>query len=281
VTLYRQIGGAKVLVMADRADRITGGIADQGPAEDSVLDDMLRVFDEQTAALRRTAIGLYEKRQGSVPEDSNPVELLVSDAAMRSRFEAMNKQVRRGFRSLVQPPYVQAPEEVLDREVEMLRSGIRVQVIMGPEMLDDPAVLSATMETIKAGEETRILPAVPMRMRIVDSDSALIALPGSPVHLFVHRSPLLDGLIALFGALWRVATPLPQSIDRTARGNARIAGDRAVLTLLAAGATDAAIARHLDISLRTAQRRISEIMAALGAETRFQAGIQAARRGWL
>ena len=43
----------------------------------------------------------------------------------------------------------------------------------------------------------------------------------------------------------------------------------------------ASIARQLDISVRTAQRRISDIMSALGVDTRFQAGIQATRRGWL
>jgi DNA-binding NarL/FixJ family response regulator len=60
-----------------------------------------------------------------------------------------------------------------------------------------------------------------------------------------------------------------------------MAADQSVLTLLAAGATDTAIAHQLGISLRTAQRRISDIMTALGTETRFQAGIQAAKRGWL
>jgi DNA-binding CsgD family transcriptional regulator len=268
-------------MMADLAEHDGGEIAPGGASETKALEDVLRLYDQQAATLRATALGLYEMRLRSQSEDTNPVEMLVSDSAMRSRYEAMNKQVRRGFRSLVHPPYVAAPEEVLDQEIEVLQSGIRVQVIMGPELLDDPSALFTTMEAIKAGEETRILPSVPMKLRIADSDSALITLPGSPVHLFVYRSPLLDGLIALFGALWRVATPLPQSIDGAAQGNQRIAGDRAVLTLLAAGATDAAIARHLDISLRTAQRRISEIMAALGAETRFQAGIQAARRGWL
>jgi DNA-binding NarL/FixJ family response regulator len=35
------------------------------------------------------------------------------------------------------------------------------------------------------------------------------------------------------------------------------------------------------MSYRTASRRISGLMAALGAESRFQAGLYAARQGWL
>jgi DNA-binding NarL/FixJ family response regulator len=59
------------------------------------------------------------------------------------------------------------------------------------------------------------------------------------------------------------------------------ADDRKLLRLLAAGMKDQAIASHLGMSYRTASRRISGLMAALGAESRFQAGLYAARQGWL
>lgn len=251
---------------------------------DMRIEEMLAVYDEQAAALRRTALGLHEMRLGSLEDKSNPVEIILSDAALLTRYQAAFQQVRHGMRSLVRPPYVVPPgQDVVNQEVAALNAGIHFQAIMGPELLDDHGMLAATMEVIKAGEETRILPTVPIKMMIFDSVGAVIAVPehGAHVHLFVRESPLLDGMIAIFNALWRVATPLPRSVDPAARGNERVAVDRTVLTLLAAGATDAAIARHLDVSLRTAQRRISDIMSALGVDTRFQAGIQAARRGWL
>ncbi|MGD0557044.1 MAG: hypothetical protein ABSA93_18950 [Streptosporangiaceae bacterium] len=47
------------------------------------------------------------------------------------------------------------------------------------------------------------------------------------------------------------------------------------------GLTDAAIARHLGAHLRTVQRRVRGLLDRLGAATRFQAGLQAVRRGWL
>ena len=75
---------------------------------------------------------------------------------------------------------------------------------------------------------------------------------------------------------WRLGTPA---------GRARTAGldrrDTAILTLLAAGASDATIARQSGISQRTVERRVRALMDQLGAGTRFQAGVQAARRGWL
>jgi DNA-binding NarL/FixJ family response regulator len=54
-----------------------------------------------------------------------------------------------------------------------------------------------------------------------------------------------------------------------------------LLAMLAAGLTDRSIARRLDVSHRTAQKRVQELMDSLGADTRFQAGLQAKARGWL
>jgi DNA-binding NarL/FixJ family response regulator len=49
--------------------------------------------------------------------------------------------------------------------------------------------------------------------------------------------------------------------------------------LLAAGLKDEAIARQLGVSLRTIHRRTGDLLDRLGARTRFQAGMQAARQG--
>jgi DNA-binding NarL/FixJ family response regulator len=44
---------------------------------------------------------------------------------------------------------------------------------------------------------------------------------------------------------------------------------------------DRAIARALGVTERSVGRRIQEMMQSLQAGPRFQAGLQAARRGWL
>lgn len=56
---------------------------------------------------------------------------------------------------------------------------------------------------------------------------------------------------------------------------------RQLLTLLASGLKDDAIARQLGLSTRTMRRRIRTLLDELSAANRFQAGVQAARRGWL
>ncbi len=48
---------------------------------------------------------------------------------------------------------------------------------------------------------------------------------------------------------------------------------------LAAGLKDEAIGRQLGIRLRPVNRRTSQLLERLGARTRFQAGLRAARQG--
>lgn len=47
------------------------------------------------------------------------------------------------------------------------------------------------------------------------------------------------------------------------------------------GATDDVIARTFGRSIRAVQRHLHEIMRMVGAQTRFQAGTEAVRRGWV
>ena len=54
-----------------------------------------------------------------------------------------------------------------------------------------------------------------------------------------------------------------------------------VLQQLLSGATDHTASRLLGLSPRTYSRRVSELLDYLGVESRFQAGVEAARRGWL
>jgi len=56
---------------------------------------------------------------------------------------------------------------------------------------------------------------------------------------------------------------------------------RPVLEALLAGLTDETAAARLGISGRTYSRRVGELLSALGTTSRFRAGAEAARRGWL
>lgn len=88
------------------------------------------------------------------------------------------------------------------------------------------------------------------------------------------------------GHLTAVAVPRPRrerpSGDRTvAVGKEPTAATRRLLRLMCTGATDRAIARELDVSLRTLNRRIARLQSLLGVQSRFQLGVVAAELEWL
>ncbi|MEV5413848.1 helix-turn-helix domain-containing protein [Thermopolyspora sp. NPDC052614] len=99
-------------------------------------------------------------------------------------------------------------------------------------------------------------------------------LPDSAYHFCLVRSPLMVSVLrALFEELWARAVPLsrPERKDGVVR----------VLRLAAQGMSDEMIARHLGVCVRTVRSRFAEAMAELGARSRFHAGVEATRRGWL
>jgi DNA-binding CsgD family transcriptional regulator len=92
----------------------------------------------------------------------------------------------------------------------------------------------------------------------------------------VIRQPAIVQLtIELFDQYWQRAVTVP------GLGAAGGDGDRQLVEMLAAGAKDEQIARALGLSLRTVRRRVAALLADLGVRSRFQAGVEATRRGWL
>ncbi|NUT35576.1 MAG: response regulator transcription factor [Hamadaea sp.] len=180
------------------------------------------------------------------------------------------------------PPYVdhgasaKAEQSLFDRNV-------RSRAIYATAALELPGRYDVIMAAIRSGERARSLPDVPIKMIVVDGERALLPLSvrdgriGSVI--VVHPSLLASALAALFESLWERAAPLhadapavPDDLDEL---------DRALLALLGSGLKDEAMARQLGVSLRTLGRRITRLLDRLGATSRFQAGIQAARRGWV
>jgi len=177
-----------------------------------------------------------------------------------------------------------AKPRVAEGLIETLDRGTDVRSIYGAEVLRNPAALDVVQQCIAHGEKSRVFPGVPMNLLISDDRFALIVVRVPDKRLadgiVVHTSDLLDTLIGVFEAFWRLAVPVsasttPSQVDRESTDTRRL------LTNLAAGLTDKAIARDLDVSERTVRRRISQLQELLGAQTRFQLGVQASRHGWL
>ncbi|MEV5574774.1 LuxR C-terminal-related transcriptional regulator [Spirillospora sp. NPDC052269] len=112
---------------------------------------------------------------------------------------------------------------------------------------------------------------IPLKLAIADGATAILPFSSDEREMVdsafvIHAGNLLDALVRLFELLWPSSIPLPGQ-DAPVETDL----DRQLLTLLAAGLKDDAAARQLGISVRTLNRRVSDLMQRLGARTRFQA----------
>jgi hypothetical protein len=142
-----------------------------------------------------------------------------------------------------------------------------------------PAVLR---ERADAGEQVRLLATVPTRMAVLGTQVALLPVRlGSDAErvLLFRQEAVVGALRLLFESLWERGLSVPGYASPAEQDS--LADRRLLLQQLASGAKDEQIARALGMSLRTVRRRVAETMLALGAESRFQAGVEAVRRGWL
>jgi DNA-binding CsgD family transcriptional regulator len=163
---------------------------------------------------------------------------------------------------------------------EVLRAGRRSRAIYDADVLHRaPELIRGRAE---AGEQVRILAEVPTRLAIFGSTAALLTEQFG-VHderrLVLRQQSLVAALTYLFEALWEkaLAVPVLEGHHYGEGTNAK----RLLLRQLAGGAKDEQIARALGLSVRTVRRRVAELLEELGADSRFQAGVEAARRGWL
>ncbi|GLW11287.1 transcriptional regulator [Microtetraspora sp. NBRC 13810] len=239
--------------------------------------------EEGLAQARLAALALLAetpRAENQAPEEL--VEVVQGQAAVVQRFTQLQQTATEELLVLDRPPYAQDPAQQNDTEIERLAHGLQVRGIYDVSALAIPGKLRLAQEAVAAGEQARISPDVSMKLAIADRRTAILPLnTDAAAHadsaVIVHSSTLLDALVALFEVLWRSALPLPARPFETSSADLP---DQELFTLLAAGLKDEAVARQLGVSLRTVHRRVSELMDRLGARTRFQAGLLAARHGW-
>ena len=159
---------------------------------------------------------------------------------------------------------------------------VRCRSIYAATAMDDPVARRIIRTCAQADEQARLLPKVPMKMKLADHTIAMLPLTASgTAGALVIRAPVIvDALREYFELLWDRATPV--SAPGCPAGREQLsAAQRRVLEMMAEGLPDAAIARRADISVTTVRRHIAAIMKRLGVSSRFAAGAAAQRRGWI
>jgi len=215
-------------------------------------------------------------------EPSRLIEIAVGREAIEARIDDMLRGATEQAVGTDTPPYVaDGSHQVSSAELGLLDRGVRFRAIYAADVLDHPGWVDRLRSMAERGEQARVLPRVPVKLLIVDGTTAILPLggngpstPGQARAVVVTDSALTSALQVLFDQLWGQATPLRLT------ESASTDPVTTLINLLASGMKDEAIARQLGVSGRTLRRRIAEVQDQLGATSRFQAGLQAARRGW-
>lgn len=231
----------------------------------------LRLATDTLMARFRTSV--YSPRPGELVE-------VISAEGSSDRFRQVQAAATDEMLMFDRPPYVQGGGNPTQRSV--LARGVSWRAIYAPESLEIPGTPEVVRDLRRAGEQARVLSGLPMKLVIADRRIALLPLVAGDVigqTMVVHPSSLLDALVTLFEALWERALPIGEPAPPA--GEPLAEDDRRLIELLVLGLKDDAIARQLGLSTRTMRRRMKHLMDELGVRNRFQAGIQATRRGWI
>ncbi len=129
----------------------------------------------------------------------------------------------------------------------------------------------------------RCADTIPFKMIVVDRTVAAVPLDLELLYngLLLIRDPVVvQALVRAHHACWTAAEELGRVPPPRPPGGLP-EQLRPVLEALLSGLTDEAAAARLGMSGRTYSRRVGELLATLGTTSRFRAGAEAARRGWL
>ena len=260
---------------------------------DTVLEPALLEVEQQVSATRaallaaRKEIGeMVELYAGGRARSDTvlAVERVEGPDAVQRRLDELSASVTSEVLN-VRPTFLdeaQARREDLEAVHRLTARGVVQRTIVGEDVFDVPEWLQHAADLQAAGDRHGVHPDPPVRLLLLDRRVAVLPLDPdahSEGALFVWSRTLLRTLLLLYESLWTQSEALVQGGREAPEGlHPR---EQRLLQLLAVGLKDESVARHLGVSVRTVRRESAALLDRLGAGTRFQAGVEAARRGWL
>jgi hypothetical protein len=282
-------------------------------------DAMARLHEETVRHLTAVLDGMRSTTEATINvlTDFQDVFMNFQDVHMVERSEVSARVIRGGARAAAVAKAMQAAryEVVSLCHLETLTHGwvnwIKACRFALQRKVPVRAVCYAptarvTTELLQEVEDIEVevrISTVPLSFTLVDRSLALMPLSNEEECrdcLLVVQSRVLGAVLQnLFTHYWERAFSVPNAVrgrtsgshqaqapEGTAKGSGGVASIsrhryQLLLRLLAAGLTDEAIGRRMGVHERTVRRRVSELASALSAESRFQAGVNAVRAGWL
>ncbi len=236
------------------------------------LDDIATAIPFLAAAATRPGPGEVEDVQlldGEVSAGGNPLQLLTKMI-----------EESRGEMLWLRPDAWDLPREAAVAQVvaSAIATGRRSRAIYPVRALQEAR--DVLLARARAGEKVRVIADLPTRMFVLGLHPRRRARAARHGRRAADPGPAAG---AGGGADHAVRADVGAGRSRAGHGLRRGAPRPAPVPAPAAGrgAKDEQIARTLGLSLRTVRRRVADLLIELGVDNRFQAGVEAVRRGWL
>ncbi|MEV0380206.1 helix-turn-helix transcriptional regulator [Nonomuraea sp. NPDC050643] len=265
--LARHPAAALGRLIAERLDRL----AEESRMIDSALGSIRGLIRDYDAGRDyRSGPFTVEKASGADVLYESVLGIAVQSPPMELLTAVPDERTMTDFARKFADPWIDAQK----------RNLLTVQAIVPVSTLVLPGVRDHLTQLLETGGKVRTLDRVPSWFMTAGPDVAGLPaywggnLPDHAYNFYLVRTSVVVGVLrSLFDELWARAMPLPWG----RRGDGMIQ----VLRLAAQGMCDDSIARQLGVSVRTVRARFADAMTELGAQSRFHAGVEAARRGWL
>ncbi|AQT75089.1 helix-turn-helix domain-containing protein [Streptomyces sp. fd1-xmd] len=240
----------------------------------------------EQAELAASLLAQEYRAEAAEPAVHDLVEVVQGASAVAHRFHQIRLGAQKEVCALVsgRPQGVTGTDDEAEDRAPV--RGVDHRVVIEREVLTLPSGIREVSTALARGEQVRVTAQVPAGLVIADRTLAMVPLTArgaEPAALVVHASGLLESLAGLFEAVWRESLPLRLGAGGSPEESGAVPDgtDLEILSLLLAGMTDASVAKHLELGLRTVQRRVKGLMEAAGVTTRLQLGWHAYERGWV
>lgn len=247
-------------------------------------EDLVR-RQQQVAASQAAVARMLAEHAGPASHrpEHDGAERLIGLDAVQDRLERFSREAASEVLTFMPGAHpIPALDAARANDTRLLERGVAIRTVGQDSVRNHPPTLAHAQFLTEAGAQFRTVPLLPPRMIVVDRRSALVPLDPADTRkgaLCLTSPGTIASLLALFEQVWDTARPL--GADRTPDRLGLTDQERALLRLLGRGLTDEAAATRLGVSARTARRMMADLMERLGAASRFEAGLKAARNGWI
>lgn len=251
-------------------------------------DGRLRVVPPEIAleAATETRLGLLHAVRGQIGllaetyRAALPAAAAWRDVDSLDDSEALAGRVRQLYATataevcaLVRDPYVPTLTAVDGMKLFALFRGVPCRTVYTAEALTD-RLHATTLDTYaEFGEQARVSSGgLATNLTLVDGERAVLVdhseNEARPRGVLVAGGPIVAALRELFDTVWRAAIPVDVAESSDSLRSGMPDDDKKLMVMLAANMKDAAIARQLGCSERTAQRRVAALCRAFRARSR-------------